>query len=125
VGQPANLETYVVANELKGQNRRYGMEIVQNLHTTFVFNRAYEEFSLLEKKMPLLQRFDMSIRYFLGISPFYRLLESEYKLDEIGNEFILHIIRLSVMSKSSKEIYDFMRSIELLVSRWIPWMSYR
>tara|TARA_A100001015_G_scaffold303840_1_gene394122 strand:+ start:1178 stop:1420 length:243 start_codon:yes stop_codon:yes gene_type:complete len=46
----------MVANELKGSRKNYGVEIVQDFRSAFSFTMACEEGSLIEKRMPLLEK---------------------------------------------------------------------
>ena len=60
----------------------------------------------------MLEKFNKSMRYFIYKSPYYKVIEDVLDMNEISNDTILHIIRLSVMSKSRKETYDFLDSIK-------------
>ena len=46
----------MVANELKGSRKNYGVEIVQDFRSAFSFTMACEEGSMIEKRMPLLEK---------------------------------------------------------------------
>ena len=102
---------YMVANELKGDKRVHGLEIVSSIRAAYRFHEEYYQSSYAQQKLPLLEKFSKSLRHFIYKTPYYRVIEDELMMNELSNDAILHIIRLSVMSKSRKESYDFLDSI--------------
>ena len=103
---------YMVANELKGDKKIHGLEIVNSLRTAYKFHEEFYQSSYIQQKLPSLEKFNKSMRHFIYKSPYYRVIEDVLDMNEMSNDAILHIIRLSVMSKSRKETYDFLDSIK-------------
>ena len=66
---------YMVANELKGDKKIHGLEIVHSLRTAYKFHEEFYQrsYSYIQQKLPLLEKFNKSMRYFIYKSPYYIL----------------------------------------------------
>ena len=75
------------------------MEIVGSIAAAYKFTESYYESSYVQRRIPLFEKFAMTMRRYVYIytSPYYRVIEDELLVTDIGNDTILHIIRLMVM----------------------------
>ena len=56
-----DIGSYMVANELKGDKKIHGLEIVSSLRTAYKFHEEYHQSSYIQQKLPLLEKFNKSI----------------------------------------------------------------